>query len=175
VSGRQPSPARPAPAIVTKAPQYHDHQSTPQQSALPPSAASASDSQQQQQQQQQNIPTVQLPAISPTVRPDHEVIVSHLPEGNTPQEEVPEELRASSAAISTPIDAQARAEAANKARNAGASGQLLQQGVAQKDGQGTVNGMVPTLVTWNGGGRDVYVTGTFAEHGWKTRLKLEKR
>lgn len=34
---------------------------------------------------------------------------------------------------------------------------------------------VPTLVTWSGGGKDVYVTGTFAERGWKERLKMNKR
>lgn len=35
--------------------------------------------------------------------------------------------------------------------------------------------VVPTLVTWNGGGKEVYVTGTFAENGWRTRLKMNKR
>ncbi|KAJ9109055.1 hypothetical protein QFC21_000382 [Naganishia friedmannii] len=38
----------------------------------------------------------------------------------------------------------------------------------------TTSGLVPTLVTWNGGGKDVYVTGTFAENGWRTRLKMNK-
>lgn len=34
---------------------------------------------------------------------------------------------------------------------------------------------IPTLVTWNEGGKNVYVTGTFAENGWKARLKMNKR
>jgi hypothetical protein len=39
----------------------------------------------------------------------------------------------------------------------------------------TTSGLVPTLVTWSGGGKEVYVTGTFAEKGWRTRLKMNKR
>lgn len=45
----------------------------------------------------------------------------------------------------------------------------------QQPTQETTPGLVPTLVTWNGGGKEVYVTGTFAQNGWRTRLKMNKR
>ncbi|KAJ9125397.1 hypothetical protein QFC22_000357 [Naganishia vaughanmartiniae] len=45
---------------------------------------------------------------------------------------------------------------------------------AQQETTSTTSQLVPTLVTWNGGGKEVYVTGTFAENGWRTRLKMNK-
>lgn len=47
--------------------------------------------------------------------------------------------------------------------------QLVQEPVVEEQA------VVPTLVTWNGGGKEVFVTGTFAENGWRTRLKMNKR
>lgn len=33
---------------------------------------------------------------------------------------------------------------------------------------------VPTIINWTGGGKEVYVCGTFAKN-WKERLKMSKR
>lgn len=147
-SGRQPSPARPAPAIVTKAPQYHDHQSSAKSgvSSQPSTASTTTDD--------PPPPSVQLPISSPSIRPQQQdVIVSHLPKGSSPGIEVPEEANG---------------------RSQRALGPVAGEQPRSREEIGTVDGLVPTLVSWNGGGKDVYVTGTFAEHGWKTRMKLEK-
>jgi hypothetical protein len=50
-----------------------------------------------------------------------------------------------------------------------------QRGEPERERKEEERGLVPTLVTWNGGGKEVFVTGTFAENGWRTRLKMNKR
>lgn len=165
---RQPSPARPAPAIVTHAPQHHDHQSsplekpstgtTPVQSAQPSPVPGHSSL---------NAPArTPLPMVSPSARPEQDIIVSHLPEGNTPQRS-PEEAEASASVLRAP--SAPRPGPASQVQTPAAPVPLA------KDESTAEDELVPTLVTWNGGGKDVYVTGTFGEHGWKTRLRLEKR
>lgn len=123
---RQPSPARPAPAVVTTE-HHHDH--APQDvvvSALPAGMASTATG----DQDDQYVTTLETPLAS---APRHD-------------------------ADQTPLGLPAGAAPAIKPTE-------------EEDEQK----VVPTLVTWNEGGKNVYVTGTFADQGWKARLKMNKR
>lgn len=92
------------------------------------------------------------------------LVVSGLPQGSTP---VSERVRGGEG--DTTPHAMRREEERQRMQ--------LQQAAAVRELQRDKEdgGLVPTLVTWNGGGKEVYVTGTFAENGWRTRLKMNKR
>lgn len=95
------------------------------------------------------------------------LLVSGLPQGSTP---VSERVGAGD---ETPLavhraEGRQRDEVREKQQQ-----QQRQQEPERKDEERA--GLVPTLVTWNGSGKEVFVTGTFAENGWRTRLKMNKR
>lgn len=109
------------------------------------------------QQQQQGNPTTSGGGAG--------TLVSGLPQGSTPVGE------SVSAGDETP-----HAFAQERRR------EEVREEVAKREQRGDppekekeAGGLVPTLVTWNGGGKEVFVTGTFAENGWRTRLKMNKR
>ncbi|KAJ9100119.1 hypothetical protein QFC20_005531 [Naganishia adeliensis] len=96
------------------------------------------------------------------------LLVSGLPQGSTP---VSERVGAGD---ETPLavhrdEGRQRDEVREKQQQ---QQQQRQQEPERKDEERA--GLVPTLVTWNGGGKEVFVTGTFAENGWRTRLKMNK-
>lgn len=124
---RQPSPARPAPAVVTT---EHHHMVPPQDvlvSALPHGATG-------------------------DIRLDMEGTRAH----ETPL-----------ASLDTPLALDPNQTPLGLMPGAGITGRPVEEEEESAS--------IPTLVTWNEGGRNVYVTGTFADNGWKARLKMNKR
>jgi hypothetical protein len=125
---RQPSPARPAPAVVTT---DHHHDIDPQEvlvSALPQETTGSV----ARDHDQSFAPGVETP------------LASEYPSRREDPDQTPLGLPSLPAQATKP----------------------------QEDEEQTA---VPTLVTWSEGGKNVYVTGTFAPNGWKARLKMNKR
>ena len=126
---RQPSPARPAPAVVTT---EHHHMVSPPDvlvSALPHGMIGQAGT----DQDSQLAPAIQTPLAS----------------------------------LQTPLALDPNQTPLGMPPGAGNEGRALEEEEETAS--------VPTLVTWNEGGRNVYVTGTFADNGWKARLKMNKR
>lgn len=165
-----PAKVAPAPAVVTA--QHHDHESDSEKEKEKP----------KEKEVIQEVLVSTLPqGMTPNV-PGEKAVLSPLDTagasvartaGDGPLGEVAEEYEAMKDGEKTPMGrppvVRGFTATMNKAAEA-ASGAKPTAGIDV-----TSDGKVPTLVTWNGGGKEVFVTGTFATLGWKTRLKMNKR
>jgi hypothetical protein len=136
IGPRQPSPARPAPAVVTT---HHHHGTSNQEVTAPVPSQSLNNE-----------------ALSPVHMSD-----AYGSAGDMPNTAINDK---------TPIGRPPQIQ--------GFADDPFDRDIAEpsaKKEDDEASSAVPTLVTWNEGGKDVYVTGTFASGGWKARLKMNKR
>lgn len=181
--GRHPTPAKPAPAIVTR----HEHSSSDGIVQTPISGNTTTTNTITPTPTHLPLPTP-TPPSNRTPQHQNEVILSSIPRGASPfSPSAPSPTLHSG--LSTPPNLNSIPDTTDdpasfhRALHAAYEQQIPMKpieaerhiehmaGVPGNDGEETVM----TLVQWNGGGKDVYVTGTFAEGGWKTRLKMQKR